>query len=266
MTSEVTTRPHQRYGTELIRTWQPDGEPKAEIVLVHGIAEHSGRYERTGSILAAAGFRVTGFDLAGHGMTGGRRGHVERWDEYLDQIESHVVEAGHPRVLFGHSMGGNLVLAYAAARRPEADLVVASAPALAGGAKWQRAIAPVLGRLVPTLPVPHRLKGSQLSRDPLVGENYFADPLVVTTATTRLGAELFAAMDRVADAASDITVPVLVLHGEDDRIVPTPSTEPLGALDGFERRTYPRLRHEILNEPEGPEIVAEVADWISNRV
>ncbi len=266
MTSEATPRPHQRYGTELVRTWEPDLEPKAEIILVHGIAEHSGRYERTGSILAAAGFRVMGFDLAGHGMTGGRRGHIDRWDEYLDQIESHVMEAGHPRVLLGHSMGGNLVLGYAASHRPRVDLVVASAPALAGGAAWQRAIASVLSRLLPTLAVPQKLKGSQLSRDPLVGERYFADPLVVTTATTRLAAELFAAMDRVSDAASEITVPVLVLHGEADTIVPTSSTEPLGALDGFERRTYPRLRHEILNEPEGPEIVAEAADWISARV
>lgn len=264
MTGEA--RPHHRYGTELVRTWVPASDPKADIVLVHGIAEHSGRYERVGSILSGAGFRVTAFDLVGHGMTGGRRGHVDRWDQYLDQIESHVAEVGRPRVLLGHSMGGNLVLGYAASHRPPVDLVVASAPALAGGAAWQRAIAPVMGRLLPTLAVPQKLKASQLSRDPLVGERYFADPLVVTKATTRLGAELFAAMDRVSDAAADITVPVLVLHGEEDTIVPVSSTEPLGGLDGFERRTYPHLRHEIFNEPEGPEIVTEVAEWIAARV
>lgn len=266
MTSEAIPRPHQQYGTELVRTWEPDVEPEAEIILVHGIAEHSGRYERVGSILASAGFLVTGFDLAGHGMTGGRRGHVNRWSEYLDQIESHVVEAGHPRVLLGHSMGGTLVLGYAASHRAPVDLVVASAPALGGGAAWQKAIARVLGPLLPTLAVPQRLKGPQLSRDPLVGEKYFADPLVVTKATIRLGAELFAAMDRVADSCADIAVPVLVLHGGADTLVPTPCTESLAALEGFERRTYPHLRHEIFNEPEGPEIVAEVADWISARV
>ncbi len=264
--SVATARAHPRYGTELVRTWTPSGDPAADIILVHGIAEHSGRYERVGEILAGLGFRVTGFDLAGHGMTGGRRAHIDDWDEYLDQIESHVIEASHPRVLLGHSMGGNLVLGYAASHRAPVDLVVASAPALTGGAAWQRAIAPFVARILPKLPAPQKIKGSQLSRDPLVGEKYFADPLVVTSATTRLGAELFSAMDRVADSASDITVPVLVLHGEDDTIVPAQSTEPLGSLAGFERRTYPGLRHEIFNEPEGPDIVAEVADWIRARL
>ncbi len=266
MTSEATHRAHPRYGTELVRTWQPSGDPIADIVIVHGIAEHSGRYERVGALLADGGFKVTGFDLAGHGMTGGRRCHVDSWDEYLDQIESHVAPASRPRVLLGHSMGGNLVLGYTASHRAPVDLVVASAPALSGGAGWQRATARVLGQIAPTLAFPQKLKGEQLSRDPLVGERYFSDPLVVTKGTTRLGAEFFAAMDRVSDSAADITVPVLVLHGEDDTIVPTPSTERLGDIPGFERRTYPRLRHEIFNEPEGPEIVAEVAEWIRSRI
>lgn len=264
--SEATPRPHPRYGTELVRTWKPSGDPIADIVLVHGIAEHSGRYERTGAILADRGFLVTGFDLAGHGMTGGRRCHIDAWDEYLDQIESHVAAASRPRVLLGHSMGGNLVLGYGASHRTPVDLVVASAPALRGGAGWQRALARVLGRVAPTLAFPQKLKGEQLSRDPLVGERYFSDPLVVTKATARLGAEFFAAMDRVADSASDIAVPVLVLHGEDDTIVPTRSTERLGEIPGFERRTYPNLRHEIFNEPEGPDIVSEVSEWIRSRV
>lgn len=267
--SVATPRPHAAYGTELVRDWAADADPIADVVIVHGIAEHSGRYERVGAQLAASGMQVRSFDLAGHGVTGGRRGHIDRWDEFHTQIESHVTEmkrSGRPLVLLGHSMGGNLVLGYAASGRPAPDLVTVSAPALGGGAGWQRALAPVLARIAPTLAVPQRLRGDQLSRDPLVGERYFADPLVVTKATARLGAELFAAMDRVSDEARDIAVPVLVLHGDADTIVPASSTEPLASLDGFERRTYPDLRHEIFNEPEGPQIVDEVVAWVTRRI
>ncbi|HEX6946066.1 MAG TPA: alpha/beta hydrolase [Acidimicrobiia bacterium] len=267
--SVAIPRPHPRYGTELVRDWEAEGDPLADVVLVHGIAEHSGRYEAVGSQLSGAGFQVRAFDLPGHGVTGGRRGHIDDWSEYHDQIEAHVREmreSGRSLVLLGHSMGGNLVLGYAASDRPSPDLVVASAPALGGGAGWQRTLAPVLARILPKLAVPNQLRGDQLSRDPMVGERYFADPLVVTKSTTSLGAALFAAMEQVAREAGRIEVPVLVLHGEDDTIVPARSTEPLGSLDGFERRTYPGLRHEIFNEPEGPEIVAEVIAWVSERL
>jgi acylglycerol lipase len=262
-------RPHPKYGTELVRDWNPEGEPVAAVVLVHGIAEHSGRYEAVGDRLSEAGFEVRGFDLVGHGVTGGTRGHVDDWAEFLDQIEAHVAEmreTGLPLVLFGHSMGGNLVLDYPIAGRPAPDIIVASAPALYGGAGWQRKLAPVLARIAPKLAVPSKIKGEQLSRDPMVGERYFADPLVLTRATASLGAQLFAAMDRVAAGAGKIEVPVLVLHGEDDTIVPARSTEALGDLEGFERRTYPGLRHEILNEPEGPEILDEIIDWVRARL
>jgi alpha-beta hydrolase superfamily lysophospholipase len=99
-----------------------------------------------------------------------------------------------------------------------------------------------------------------------VGEAYFSDPLVVTSSTPRLGASLFAAMSDVAEGASSVEIPTLVLHGGADTVVPPQSTASLGALPGFERRLYPHLRHEILNEPEGPQIVAEIIDWISRRI
>ncbi|HLV90575.1 MAG: lysophospholipase [Acidimicrobiales bacterium] len=267
--SIAVPRPHPRYGTELVRDWAAEGEPIADVVLIHGIAEHSGRYEAVGDQLSGAGFQVRGFDLVGHGVTGGRRGHIDDWSEYHDQVQSHVEEmraSGRPLVLLGHSMGGNIALGYAASDRPSPDLVVVSAPALAGGAGWQRKLAPIAARIAPTLPVPQQIRGDQLSRDPMVGERYFADPLVVTKATTGLGAALFAAMDRVAADAEKIEVPVLVLHGEADTIVRCSSTEILGSLDGFERRTYPDLRHELFNEPEGPQIIDEVIVWVKERL
>ncbi|MGH8911180.1 MAG: lysophospholipase [Acidimicrobiia bacterium] len=267
--STAQPRPHLVVGSQLIRHWEPEGAVAAEVVLVHGLAEHSGRYERTGALLAASGLEVTAPDLVGFGATGGRRGHVEDWAQFLDQVEALVgaaEETGRPVVLMGHSMGALIALEYALSERPDPDLLVLSAPALSGGAGWQRAVAPILARLAPKLKIPNRLKGEQLSRDPAVGEEYFADPLVYTSSTARLGAELFAAIDRTRSALSSLSVPTYVLHGGMDSIVPPTSTVKLGALPGVERHLHPTLRHEVLNEPEGPELVAAIADWILARV
>jgi alpha-beta hydrolase superfamily lysophospholipase len=236
------------------------------VLVVHGIAEHSGRYERTGSLLADAGFLVRSFDLIGFGATGGPRGDIAEWGLYHDQIERHMSWArdqGVPVVLLGHSMGGNLAAGYVLAGRPAPDLLVLSAPALGGGAGWQKALAGVLSKIAPALAIPNTLKGEQLSRDPTVGEAYFSDPLVYDRTTPRLGAALFAAMTEVTGNATRLEVPTLVLHGGADTIVPPQSTAILGEVPGVERRLYPELRHEILNEPEGPDIVAEISSWIS---
>jgi acylglycerol lipase len=261
--------PVDEIGMELVRDWVPAAEPRACVVLVHGIAEHSGRYERTGSLLAEAGFHVRSFDLIGFGATGGRRGDIDDWSRYHDQIERHVKwarEQGPRVILFGHSMGGNLALGYTLSDRPRPDLLILSAPALGGGAAWQKKLAVIAARLAPTVPVPQALKGEQLSRDPAVGEAYFADPLVYTKATPRLGLALFQAMEDLTESASRLDVPTLVLHGSADSIVPPGSTALLGELHGVERRLLPDLRHEILNEPEGPDLVRDCVAWIDARL
>ena len=269
MKSVAAPVPRSDIGAELIRDWAPGPAPKGTIVLVHGLAEHSGRYERTGDLLSDAGFHVRAFDLIGAGGTGGKRWDIDRWSRYHDQVERHMSwarERGKPVILMGHSLGGNLALGYAESRRPAPDLLVVTAPGVEGGAAWQKAAAPIVANLAPGLYMPNGVKGDQLSRDPAVAEAYFADPLVHVKSTTRLGAALFQAMSDVVADAERIDPPTLVLHGAADPIVPPQSTAFLGELPGVERRLYPGLRHEILNEPEGPEIVAEIVDWINNRI
>lgn len=271
MTIESIAAPHPEpvAGSQLIRTWTPVSEPRAEVVLVHGLGEHSGRYERTGSILAEAGLAVRAPDLIGCGATGGRRGHIDDWIQFLDQVEGHLAAAratGRPLVLLGHSMGGLIALEYALSERPAPDLLVLSAPALGGGAAWQRVAAPIVAKILPKTAVPNAISGDQLSRDPAVGAAYFADPLVHTSSTTRLGAELFAAIDRTRSASSRLDIPTFLVHGGADTIVPAASTVELGTQPGVERRLHPRLRHETFNEPEGPEVVGEIVEWISSHL
>ncbi len=253
---------------ELTRRWEVE-DPKARILVVHGIGEHSGRYEHAGSWLAERGFSVESFDLIGCGSSGGRRADIDDWTILLDQVQSHLVpmiESPLPAVLLGHSMGGLLAAEYMESERPQPDLAVLSAPGLAGGAAWQRTVARLLSPVIGKVAIPSGIKGEDLSRDPAVGEAYFADPLVYTKATVRFGHAMFEAMERTTHNLSRIKTPTLVIHGTADAIVPTQSSEVFTSLDTVERRTYPDLRHELFNEPEGHQIVGEVADWIDARL
>jgi alpha-beta hydrolase superfamily lysophospholipase len=131
---------------------------------------------------------------------------------------------------------------------------------------WQRILAPALGVVAPTVVIANAISGDQLARDPAVGIAYFADPLVQPRSTARLGAQLFGAMKRARRQLGLLKIPTLVVHGGADTLVPTAGSEPLAALPGVERRILPNLRHESLNEPEGPEVVAGIIAWMRAQV
>lgn len=269
MATKTHARPHPDIGIELVRDWEPESGPKAFVVLVHGLAEHSGRYERTGSLLADAGFWVRSFDLIGAGASGGARWDIDDWGRFHDQVGSHVDWArghGKPVILMGHSLGGNIALGYALSTRTKPDLLVLSAPALSGGAAWQRVLAPILARIAPKVAIPNPVSGDHLSRDSTVADAYFADPLVNAKSTVRLGAHIFAQIDDLNARLHDLDLPTLVIHGGDDRLVPTWCTEGLGEVACVERKVYEGLRHETMNEPEGPEVIADVVKWIEARL
>jgi len=255
----------------LVRHWPARGTPWAAMLIVHGLAEHSGRYEHVGDGFAHAGIDVWALDLRGNGGSGGRRAHVDRWSDYLDDVEwrlGAVREAakGKPVVLLGHSLGGLITFDYTTSGRPAPDLLVLSAPALDSTIPgWKKTLARTLSGIAPTKRITNELTGDQLSTDPAVGERYFADPLVEQTTTTRLAAEAIGSQDRVARRFGALTIPTLVFHGDADSIVPVAASEPLGSLPGVRRVVFPNLRHETLNEPSGPEIVAEVVRWLRDQ-
>ena len=269
--TSTTATEAARDGTPILtRRWVAEGPAWASILIVHGIAEHAGRYERFGRQLASAGLDVHAYDQRGFGASGGRRAYLERWTQNQDDLEERLgaVRAhggGRPVAIFGQSLGGLLALGYAVAEpaRSLPDALVLSAPALDSTVpSWKRALARALGTIAPTMTLKNAFEGSLLSRDPAVGEDYVADPLNTHVTTMRFGAEALAEQARVRGALSRLSVPTLVYHGEADRLVPTVSSEPLAALPSVVRRTYPSLRHECHNEPEGPEVIADVIGWL----
>jgi len=258
-------------GTRLmLRSWPQPAERRASMLIVHGLGEHSGRYEHVGAHFAAAGFAVSALDLRGFGGSGGKRAFVRSFAEYLEDLEQPVermLASPAPTVLYGHSLGGLVALAYALWGRRAPDLLVLSAPAInAAIPGWKRVAARVLGRLAPGAALPNNLRGDQLSADPAVGEAYFADPLVVTRTTAALGAQWLRAMAKVRESLAHLTVPALVIHGAQDTLVPPPISEPLAAIPGVTRVVLPGLRHECHNEAGGRVALAEIDRWIDRQL
>ncbi len=268
----ISTASRIEYGTirngerQLRRTWAPSGPPRAVVLMVHGIAEHSGRYEAVGSQLAAAGFAAVCWDQRGHGKPEGRRGHVEKFTEFLDDVEDHMITAravGVPVVLLGHSMGGLVAASYAVSGRPAPDLLVLSGPALGvPQPKWQQTFLHKFAQLAPRLFLKPPFDTAVLSRDPAVGAAYDTDPLVKPGGTVQLISQLMLTAEATASDVAKITMPTLCLHGGDDELVPTVASAVLEGVAGVERRVLEGLRHEIFNEPEGRDVVAQVIDWI----
>jgi alpha-beta hydrolase superfamily lysophospholipase len=266
-------RETSRTGVELAtREWLPAGAPKAAILIVHGLAEHSGRYEHVAEAFAARGYAVHAYDQRGHGESGGSRVHVDGWDILLDDVEDRLsamaFEIKAPVVLYGHSMGGLVALDYCLTRSEVLpDLLVLSAPGIKSTiAKWKQVLAPILAKLAPRATIPLDFEEEHLSRDPSVGEAYLADPLVESKATAKFGAEALKAQYRVGERMDSLTVRTLVIAGGNDDIVPPHSSHSLGEVPGVDRKLYPNLRHELHNEPEGPEVVSDIADWLDTNL
>lgn len=262
-----------RDGTSLaLRHWPvADGRPWASLLLVHGLAEHAGRYERVGTQLSGAGIDTHGFDLRGFGASGGPRASIDRWSQFHDDLEERLsairsVASARPLVLYGHSLGGLIALGYVLDGRARPDLLVLSAPAI--GAKiplWQRALVGSLRRVSPGFLMDNRLDVNQLCCDPTVGARYRRDPLNQHKSTVRFAAAAFAEQRRVAAALDRLSIPTFVIHGGDDQIVPTATSAALEGRPGVTRKVYAGLRHELHNESDGPRIGGEVVAWVRER-
>ena len=270
--TEETFSLHSADGTTLHATWwAPVGPPKATVVRVHGLGEHSGRNAHVAQRLSEAGYAVAMFDLRGHGASPGGRGHTP-FDRTMEDIAACLAEARDrvpdvPRFLYGHSLGGLLVLTYSLRLKPDLAGVVVSSAALRSPVLEQQlkmTAAKVLGSTLPTIAIPSGLDDTGLSRDPAVIEAYRADPLVHDKGSFALAKGSKEGADWALAHASDFSLPLLMVHGSDDPIVYARGTEEFASkVQGdVTVKIYEGLLHEPHNEPEQDEVLADIVAWL----
>jgi len=258
------------------QAWLPEGAPpRATIVLAHGASEHSGRYGWTAERLAERGYATYALDHRGHGRSAGARAYVDRMDNVLADLDQLVARASaaHPQLplfLLGHSMGGCVALAYAIRHQDKLNGLVLSAPLATLGAASvvQRVAGHVLSAVAPKLGV-YEIDSSTVSRDPEVVRDYDSDPLNChSKLPARTVHELSQTVARFPTEVGRLTLPILIMHGTDDRLVPIEASEMIDATADADDKTFLRyegLYHEILNEPERDRVVADIADWLDAR-
>ena len=266
--------------TFFLRGWEPEnGNPKALIVLVHGLGEHNARYTHVGKALTRAGYALAGFDLRGHGKSGGARGHAPSLDAYMQDIRQFfsLMEQRYPaipRFLYGHSLGGLLVLAYAITHGSGLKGVIATGPALRSSLQEQKAkiaMVRLLGSLAPTVTVPSGLDAATLSRDPAVVEAYKKDPLVHASTSLGFGKAALSAIDLCFARAREFPAPLLIMHGTGDKITYFSGSEDFAKLMSetgrdVTLRLWNDLYHEIHNEPQKDEVLTFMIQWLDKHI
>jgi alpha-beta hydrolase superfamily lysophospholipase len=256
------------------RTWLPEAKPRAAVVISHGGGEHSGRYEHVAWALNEAGYGVWALDHRGHGRSGGERARFDSLEPLADDL-GQMIEVAAAEVLTGrpfvlaHSMGGAVALEYACERQQEiAGLVLSGPLVVLNTARPLRLAAAAISRVAPGLGL-YRVDSEGVSRDPEVISGYDADPLNFHGS---FPATSVAAMDRATRSfpgrLPSLRLPLLIMHGSDDWIASPQGSrlvDELASSDDKTLKLYEGLRHEILNEPEGPEIVAAITAWLDAR-
>jgi alpha-beta hydrolase superfamily lysophospholipase len=259
------------------QTWATEGEPKAILLIVHGIGDHSSRYHNYVDYFVPRGYTLTAFDSRGSGRSNGPRGHVDRFDRFVADIDQIVgtVRAQSPTAklfILGHSLGSLMVLSYGLQHSAGLAGIITTGTALQDALnvpQWLRRTATVLSRATPTVKINNGVLTKDLSHDAKVVEAYERDPLVHRWATPRLATEVDAVRATLYRRAGEWRVPLLMLHGSDDHIcLPAgaklfQSTAPSGLV---EYREYPGLYHEIHNEAERGTVFRDIEQWLNNRL
>jgi len=257
--------------------WLPANEPRAVLLVVHGLAEHSGRYMNLVDHFVPRGYAVYGLDQRGHGKSPGLRGYVERFSYFVSDLESFfsMVRNNYPSAkifMVGHSVGGTIATAFAVDHQGEFDGLILSGATLKVGASVSPAVialARVLSLLLPKMGV-DTIEAAAISRDKAVVDAYVSDPLVYRgKIKARLGAELIKAIQSLPGQMPRISLPVLIMHGTLDRL-----SDPEGSQMMYDRvsskdktlKLYDGFYHEIFNEPGRERVFADMEGWLEGHV
>ena len=258
--------------------WRPSGPTRATVALLHGLAEHAGRYAAVAGRLNAAGIELVAIDLRGHGHAPGKRAYVKRFDDYLLDAQALLDDAAQscaPLFLMGHSMGGTVAALYAIERLDASGRrlsgLILSSPALAPGRdvpKWMLALSQLISRLYPGFPA-MKIDPALLSRvQPVVNAN-LNDPLVHHGAIpARTGAELLLAMARIERGRTGLRMPLLVFHGTADKLTEPDGSRAFGEHAGSLDKTltlHEGSYHETMNDLDRDRVIEALVEWIEKR-
>ena len=257
------------------RGWEPgDRATDAVVCLVHGIGEHTMRYMKVAQALTAEGRVLFGADLRGHGHSAGPRGHFPSIEAVLLDIDLLLDKArerypNRPLFLYGHSLGGILVLHYALKRNPDIRGVISTSPGLRTALEQQPVkvmAAKLLGSLIPSVSVPSGIDLNEISRDREVVETYKDDPLVHNRMSLGFGKVMIDVVKWTLENAGQFKYPLLLMHGKKDTI-----TYPSGSIDFASKVNnncklvlWEEALHELHNEPEKDEVLSTLNEWIGN--
>jgi|HubBroStandDraft_6_1064221.scaffolds.fasta_scaffold23749_2 acylglycerol lipase len=263
-------------GTKLYARRREVIPSRAEIVIVHGFGEHSGRYSALSEHLACRGFTVTAYDHRGHGQSDGLPGHIQRFSDYEDDLDCVIsaVRARSDRNIFliGHSMGGLVALRYLGRAGRKISAAVISAPLLGFAIRvpaHKAIIGRVSARLSPRFRMNNGIDPMVLCRDKDICLAYAQDPLVNHLVSARWFSEAMRGMDEARELAAKISNPVLVMHGTEDKLASLSATqqvfERIASVDK-ELVIYQGFYHELFNEPQKRELYELTADWLQRRI
>lgn len=256
----------------------PAAGARADVVVLHGYAEHVGRYGHVAEALVEAGFSVHGLDHRGHGRSGGSVGEIDSWARLVGDAETFIgdVRSSHeterPLLLVGHSLGALATATVLARHRVEIDAAVLSGIPLVQEVQSSPLVISVMklmSRITPGLPIT-ALESDYISRDPHVVEAYREDPFVyLGKINARTGTGILAATDWLLDHLAEIDQPILFLCGTDDKLTAaegsTIAYEGVSSDDKTIER-YEGLYHEVFNEPEHEQVISDMLDWLDKRV
>jgi alpha-beta hydrolase superfamily lysophospholipase len=239
-------------GTELFfQAWLPKGDPRFVLVNLHGLGDHSGLYPGLAEYFPPRGAALYAFDLRGNGRSPGQRGYVGDWGEYREDLHQFLRlvqdwQPQRPLFLLGNSLGGLIVLDYAQDRPQGLAGVIAAAPPLGklGVPPVLMVLGRMMSRVIPRFSLQVGMDLTGLARDSRVVEAVLADPLFHRRGTARLSTEVTETIDRVQSRAAALLLPLLILHGSADRMVP-----PQGSREFFAKLRHPD--RQLLEYPEG---------------
>jgi alpha-beta hydrolase superfamily lysophospholipase len=256
--------------------WRPI-HPRASVVLVHGLGEHCRRYNHVAQAFCSNGIGVLGFDHRGHGRSEGKRGHIPGMKRAMEDIDHFVQDAqtrfpGLPLFLYGHSMGGLMVLNFALTRRPSLSGVVCTSPGLATGqpvAPFKLFLGNLLYSLMPSFTMDNGLDVENLSHDPKVVEAYKKDHYVTPLVSSALGLDIIRTGRWVEEHGEDFNLPLLLLQGTGDHVVSPEATRRFAARvprDLINYQEFKGLYHELHNEYEKADVLSQMTMWMETRV